>query len=312
MPRLKRCCAIHDLSGFGRVSLTVVIPTLSAMGIQVVPAPTAVLSTHTGGAFPGYSFCDLTDSMEASFRHWKELHLEFDAIYSGFLGSPRQCDLVDGLIRNFRREDSLVMVDPVMGDRGDFYASISPTMAGEMRKLVAQADVITPNLTELFLLLDRPYNPEISPEAFRDLLEELADMGPQQIVVTSCPGDQEGQIACRLYDHGKITSLSQDYFDVQYQGTGDLYSTILLGLLMTGSPFDKACKLAATEVLRLMKGSVTYGEPYTDGVFLEAFLPELGQLVDRDQTLTPGYREGRESLREVPAPGKDFLGNPGK
>lgn len=312
MPRLKRCCAIHDLSGFGRVSLMVVIPTLSAMGIQVVPAPTAVLSTHTGGAFPGYSFCDLTDSMEATFAHWKKLHLEFDSIYSGFLGSPRQCDLVGGLIRDFRREDSLVLVDPVMGDRGDFYASISPDMAGEMRKLVAQADVVTPNLTELFLLLDKPYDPEISDAEFNRLLGDLAAMGPKQIVVTSCPGKEEGEIACRLYNHGEITSLSQPYFDVQYQGTGDLYSAILLGLLMTGTPFAKACDLAASEVLRLMKKSVAYGEPYTDGVFLEAFSPELGSLVDREKLLTPGYREGRESLRDVPAPGKDFLGNPDK
>lgn len=287
MPRLRRCCAIHDLSGFGRISLMVVIPVLSSMGIQVVPAPTAVLSTHTGGAFPGYSFCDLTETMKDTFAHWKQLHLGFESIYSGFLGSPKQCALVEKMIEDFRKEDTLVLVDPVMGDRGDFYESVSPQMAQEMRKLVGRADVVTPNLTELFLLLGKPYHPRVGEEEFGEMLEELASFGPQRIVVTSCPGRTEKEIACRLYDHGKISTFSTSYFDAQYQGTGDLYATILLGLLMRGTHFAQAAEISAREILHFMQDSMETGEPISDGVLLEAYLPELARLVDREGMLIP-------------------------
>ncbi|MEE4604208.1 MAG: pyridoxamine kinase, partial [Desulfobacteraceae bacterium] len=150
-----RTAAIHDLSGFGRASLTVVIPILSCMGVQVCPLPTAVLSTHTGG-FEGFSFKDLTATMEDIVAHWQQLDVDFDAIYSGFLGSPQQEAIVAGFIDTFSRPDQLVLVDPVMGDNGKPYTTMTPEMIRGMRSLIAKADVITPNFTEAAFLLDEP------------------------------------------------------------------------------------------------------------------------------------------------------------
>ena len=142
-PLIPRVAAIHDLSGFGRSSLCNVLPILSTMGIQACPVPTAVLSTHSGG-FDGYTFRDLTEDIPGFIRHWKELGLEFDGIYSGFLGSPRQVELVRELIHTFRTPKTWVVIDPVMGDGGSLYSSISKDMIGEMRRLIGEADLIVP------------------------------------------------------------------------------------------------------------------------------------------------------------------------
>ena len=169
----RRIAAVHDLSGVGRVSLMVVIPILSTMGFDVCPLPTAILSNHT--QYPEYSFLDLTDEMPKMIAGWKKLEIEFDAIYTGYLGSPRQIQIVSGFIDDFRREDTLIVVDPVLGDNGRLYAGMTKEMVLEMRVLARRADVLTPNLTELFALLDRPYQHECSDELLKEALEHSAE-----------------------------------------------------------------------------------------------------------------------------------------
>lgn len=156
--KVKKIAAVHDLSGAGRVSLTVVIPILSSMGFQVCPLPTAVLSSHT--QYPHFSFLDLTDEMPKIINEWKQLKIQFNAIYTGYLGSPQQIQIVSRFIDDFRQPDSLVMIDPVLGDNGKLYANFDEQMIMEMRHLIRKADVITPNMTELFYLLDKPYKAE--------------------------------------------------------------------------------------------------------------------------------------------------------
>ena len=151
-----RVAAIHDMSGFGRCSLTVAIPILSAMGVQCCPLPTAFLSTHTGG-FEGFTFLDMTDEMSKVADHWASLGLTFQAVYSGFLGSERQIGVVEDFIRRFRGPDTVVVVDPVMGDYGRVYQTYTAAMCSGMARLAELADVITPNLTEAALLLGQPY-----------------------------------------------------------------------------------------------------------------------------------------------------------
>ncbi len=172
----RRIAAVHDLSGVGRVSLMVVIPILSTMGFDVCPLPTAILSNHT--QYPEYSFLDLTDEMPKMIAGWKKLEIEFDAIYTGYLGSPRQIQIVSGFIDDFRREDTLIVVDPVLGDNGRLYAGMTKEMVLEMRVLARRADVLTPNLTELFALLDRPYQHECSDELLKEALKALSAQGP--------------------------------------------------------------------------------------------------------------------------------------
>lgn len=189
---IRRVAAIHDLSGFGKASLTIVIPTLSSMGIQVCPLPTAILSTHTGG-FTGFSFLDLTDEMERIIAHWKTVGTRFEAIYSGFLGSPRQVDIVSRFIDDFRREEQLVVVDPVLADDGKLYSTMGPEMVEGMGRLVGKADVVTPNLTELALLIGEPYREEIGLDEIKRWMKDLAVKGPKYIVVTSVPVQETGQ-----------------------------------------------------------------------------------------------------------------------
>ena len=177
-----RVAAIHDISGFGRCSLTVALPILSAMGIQCCPLLTASLSTHTGG-FEGFTFLDMTDEMPKVAAHWKQLGLSFQALYSGFLGSERQIGIVEDFIRDFRAPGTTVVVDPVMGDHGKVYQTYTPAMCAGTAHLAAQADVITPNLTEAALLLDIPYEALPSGEdGYREIVERLSLDGTRSVV----------------------------------------------------------------------------------------------------------------------------------
>ena len=183
--KVKKVVAVHDLSGVGRVSLTIVIPILSSMGFQVCPLPTAVLSSHT--QYPNFSFLDLTEEMPKIISEWKKLGMQFDAFYTGYLGSPLQIQIVSDFIDDFRQPESLVVVDPVLGDNGKLYANFHDSMIKEMRQLITKADVITPNLTELFYLLDLPYKEQNTDEELKFYLRQLSDQGPEVVIITSVP-----------------------------------------------------------------------------------------------------------------------------
>ena len=180
-----RIAAIHDLSCFGRCSLTIALPVLSAMGCQCCPLPTALLSAHTG--FSGKTFLDLTVEMGRIADHWAAMDLQFDAIYSGFLGSADQVDTVARFFDTFKKSGTAVIVDPVMGDHGTAYRTCTPDLCRGMRALAENADVITPNLTELFYLLDRPYKESNTYQELKEYLRCLSDKGPEVVIITSVP-----------------------------------------------------------------------------------------------------------------------------
>ena len=176
-----RIAAIHDLSCFGRCSLTIALPVLSAMGCQCCPLPTALLSAHTG--FPGNTFLDLTAEMGRIADHWAAMDLQFDAIYSGFLGSADQVDTVARFFDTFKKSGTAVIVDPVMGDHGTAYRTCTPELCRGMRVLAENSDVITPNLTEAALLLDRPYEEIRQADAY-EVVRRLSLGGRRSVVLT--------------------------------------------------------------------------------------------------------------------------------
>ena len=183
MSRQKKAAVINDISGYGRCAITVALPIISKLKVQCCPVPTSIFSNHTG--FPTYYFDDYTERMQPFIEQWKKLGLKFDGIQTGFLGSKKQIEIVSGFIRDFRQEETIVVVDPIMGDNGKSYATYTEEMCQEMRRLVTLADIITPNLTEACILTGTGYHEEKwKMKELRKLAMELRRMGPKKVVIT--------------------------------------------------------------------------------------------------------------------------------
>ncbi|MDL2226826.1 pyridoxamine kinase [Deltaproteobacteria bacterium OttesenSCG-928-M10] len=258
---LPRVAAIHDICGYGRCSLTVAIPVLSTMGFEVCPLPTAILSTHT--LFPNFTLLDMTDELPKIIKHWKELNLKFDAIYSGFLGSARQVDIVLGFIRDFTGPDTLVVVDPVMADHGKLYPTMPPEMVDEMKKLVKVSKVVTPNLTEAAFMLDRVTPATISEAEARQWLKDLTDLGPEMAVITSAPMASRPRASTvigydRVDDRYWITE--RPFVPTQYHGTGDIFASVLTGSLLQGDSLPVAMDRSAQFVATTIRATFGYRE----------------------------------------------------
>ncbi|MEQ8198814.1 MAG: pyridoxamine kinase [Clostridiaceae bacterium] len=274
---VKRVAAIHDLSGFGRASLTAVIPILSSMGIQVCPFPTAILSTHTGG-FEEFTFIDLTDTMEAYFNHWKKEQIEFDCIYSGFLGSPKQIDIISEFISDFKRVDNLVVIDPVMGDNGSLYQTMDHEMVMKMKDLIKNADIITPNFTEAALLLDKPFSRFIKESEIKEWLAELADMGPDIVIITSVIDEsQPSNTNVIAFDksNNKYWKVSCKYIPAFFPGTGDAFTSVLIGSLLQGDSLPIALDRSVNFITSAIRASYGFTYPQREGVLIEKVLDTL-------------------------------------
>lgn len=274
---VKRVAAIHDLSGFGRSSLMAIIPILSTMGHQVCPVPTAVLSSHTGG-FEGYSFVDLTDSMQDYINHWKRLKLEFDCIYSGFLGSSKQIDIVLDFVNYFSNDHNLTVVDPVMGDDGKLYSTMGYDMVERMKKLVEKADIITPNFTEAAYLLGKSYSLEINDKEMKKWLLELSKMGPECVIITSVPdANSKKKTRTIAYDkrHDKYWNVTCQYIPASFPGTGDAFTSVIIGSLLQGDSLPIALDRGVQFITACIRASYGFGYPEREGVLLERVLNNL-------------------------------------
>lgn len=272
-----RVAAIHDMSGFGRCSLTVVMPTLSSMGIQVCPLPTALLSTHSGG-FGRFTFHDFTDGLGEYVDHWKSLNISFDCIYSGFLGSLRQIALVEDFINDFKREGQLIVVDPVMADSGKLYSTYSEEMKNKMSLLVKKADIVTPNPTEACFLLEESYgNGIFSIKEMKSILSRISDMGPEKVVITGFQDDY-GHYANMAYSRIENIFWRVEYenIPVQYPGTGDIFTSVLAGGIIKGDSLPIALDRATQFLSLAVKTTYECGTPAREGVLLEKVLCWLG------------------------------------
>lgn len=273
-----RIAAIQDISGFGRCSLTVVLPVLSAMGSQCCPLLTASLSAHT--AFPPSdkaTFLDLTGQMEGTTAHWAELGVTFDAIYSGFLGSADQIRIIERFYQQFRGEHTRVLVDPVMGDHGKPYRTCTPDLCAKMRQLADQADCITPNWTEAALLLDEDYaNLPTEETGIRNWLERLSLDGKRSVVLTGV-SLTEGQIGAGYFDRitGTTGFAMAHQEPAHFPGTGDLFASVLLGALMRGDELPGSVRQAVDFVQRCVACTLEVGTQPLEGVQFEPLLKEL-------------------------------------
>ena len=275
-----RVAAIHDMSGFGRCSLTVAIPVLSAMGVQCCPLPTAFLSTHTGG-FTGFTFLDMTEEMPKVAAHWQELDLRFHAIYSGFLASERQIGIVSDFIRTFRRSDTLVVIDPVMGDDGKAYQTYTSALCSGMTHLAELADVITPNLTEAAFLLGRPYD-QLPQEEYglQELVRELGLHGRRSVVLTGV-SLSPGKTGAMCFDAktSRTETVQVDMIAHPLLGTGDIFASVLTGALVRGDTLFSAAAQAADFVRACAVHTAAQDLPLREGVDFE---PMLGLLTKQN------------------------------
>ena len=258
--------------------MTVVLPVLAAMGSQCCPLPTAYLSAHT--AFPASdkaTFLDMTGQMAGTTSHWAELGVAFDAVYSGFVGSEGQIGLIEAFYRRFRGGNTLVLVDPVMGDHGKPYRTYTPELCRRMEELAAQADVITPNLTEASLLLGEDYASCPGDEAgLRAWLERLSLDGQRSVVLTGV-GLHPGVTGAGCFDResGRISFAMARQEPARFSGTGDLFASVLLGSLLRGEGLADASQRAADFVQHCVAYTLAVGTPLPEGVQFEPLLGEL-------------------------------------
>lgn len=272
----KHALAIHDISCVGRCSLTVALPVLSSVGVETSVLPTAVLSTQTGG-FEGYTFLDLTEQMRPIERHWLQLGLDFDAVYTGFLGSVEQAGITGELLDDFRRSGNVRLVDPVMADFGALYPVFPPEMVQAMRGLCRKATLIAPNRTEAALLLDEPYSEgHCTERELRELLRKLADLAGGSAVVTGV-SLAPGRLGAAGYDAAcDAFSYADDVFvDRVFHGTGDVFASALLAALLRGCTLERAVETAVWFTHRCIERTVQEGRPARFGPCFEPVLPEL-------------------------------------
>lgn len=278
MLRQKRVAAIHDISCFGRCSLTVALPIISAAGIECSVVPTALLSTHTGG-ITGYTFLDLTDEILPIASHWQSLGIEFDGIYSGFLGSFEQVDIVSEVFDKFNRDDNLIIVDPVMADNGVLYKIFPQNFPDGMRKLCQKADVIIPNTTEATLLLGEPYRDgPYEKEYIEGLLHRLSQLGPKQVVLTGVYFDDES-LGAASYDArtGEVNYALAGRIEGYFHGTGDVFGSALVGGLLGGKSLADASAIAVDFTVKSIARTKAAGTDIRFGVNFEQGLLELAQ-----------------------------------
>ena len=276
MARQKRIALINDITGFGRCSVTVQLPIISAMHVQACPLPTAILSVHTG--FPNHYLDDYTDRMRPYMENWVANKLDFDAILTGFLGSEAQIDLVLECVRMFKTEDTQVIVDPVMGDNGKLYASYTPALCAKMCQLLPHADVVTPNLTEACQLIDLPYPDDglISEAELDRMAAEIAAMGPRDVIITGLHAGKN--VRTYLYADGVGCAFDNPKIGRDRSGSGDVFSAIVAAALVRGISLEEGARSAAEFIGHCLAYAEELDLPWNYGLPFEEFMGELTAL----------------------------------
>lgn len=268
---MKRILTIQDISCVGKCSLTVALPIISSFGIEAAILPTATLSTHT--AFKGFTFHDLTSDISPICRHWQEQNIDFDGIYTGYLGSAEQIDLVLEIFRDFG-DGKLKFVDPAMGDNGSLYTGFDVAFARNMARLCSAADIIVPNLTEACFMLGKPYvGSGYSKEYIENMLRELTALGCKRAVLTGV-GFEENELGCYGYDSvtGEFFFDKNEKISQSFHGTGDIFASVCFSCLTRGKTLEESCSIAADFVCDSMNATLSDDKPIWYGVHFEKVL----------------------------------------
>lgn len=278
---MKRIVTVQDISCVGKCSLTVALPIISAMGTEAAVLPTAVLSTHT--MFKGFTFCDLTDEIEPIIAHWKKENMDFDAVYTGYLGSARQIALTKDLISKFKGANTLVLVDPAMADGGRMYTGFEKSFALEMATLCSVADIIVPNLTEASFMLGEEYVAEgYDEEYIKDMLKKLTALGCKTAVITGVSFEKD-KLGVMSYDSesGEYFSYFRERIPESFHGTGDVFASTFLGALMRERSIGDSLKIATDFTVECIKATLGNPQERKYGVNFEEEIPYLVSRMDK-------------------------------
>ncbi len=268
----KRIAVINDFCGFGRCSISVSLPVISALKVQCCPLPTSVFSNHTG--FDSFYYTDFTAHMDAYIDEWEKLDLHFNGILTGFLGSPAQIEIVKRFLVRFKTKSTITVIDPVMGDYGSLYPTYSPRLAEQMRSLVPHADILTPNLTEACILTETEYRADMDEDALTELCEKLYYMGADKIVIS---GLERGDFLENfVYEPGKTPAkITEQKAGPCRSGTGDVFSSIIAADAVNGKELTDSVQHASSFIAKALRRTVELNVPETDGLCFEEFLSEI-------------------------------------
>lgn len=272
MNAVKKVAVINDLSGIGRCSLTAAIPILSALGVQCCPFPTAVLSCQTG--YDDFTFLDITEEMYKYKKAWDKLKVKFDCIYSGFLGSEDQINIVYEFAKEHK--EALIVIDPVMGDDGCIYDTFTENMGNRMKELIKVADIVTPNLTEACLLTGRKYNKyNTSDEELLYMAKEIAKLGPKIIIITGIVRNDKMYNFVYDIESDKYFLTGKEFINKSFSGTGDTFASILIGLLLNNHNLKYSIEKAAEFLYKAIKHTHDLNTDPREGILFEILLKEL-------------------------------------
>ena len=274
----KRILTIEDISCVGQCSLTVALPILSACGQEACILPSAVLSTHTGG-FTGFSFRDLTEDIPAIRKHWEKENINFDYIYTGYLGSLLQIGYVKDIFAVFAKNGCKTIVDPAMGDHGKLYPLFDEAYAAAMAELCAQADIMIPNITEACFMTGHPYREEYDEAYVDELLAKLGAMGKGTVVLTGV-GYSPDSTGVVIYRNGQKWHYSHRQEPKSYHGTGDIFASAFVGAVAGGKSMEDAAAIAAEYVALCIRKTIQDPDHWY-GVKFEAVLGDLIQMLNK-------------------------------
>ena len=271
---MKRIVTIQDISCLGKCSLTVALPIISAMGIETAVIPTAVLSTHT--QFKGFTFRDLTNDIPEIAKHWKKEQFNFNAIYTGYLGSIEQVNMLKKFFEEFKTDNNFIFVDPVMGDNGKLYSGFDEKFALKMKELCKNADIVVPNITEACYMLQTKYKEEYTEEEIKELLIKLTNLGPKYSILTGVSFEKD-EIGVMAYnkEENKFYSYFRKKIPAKYHGTGDIFSSTLVGAIVNNNSLEEALKIAVDYVWETISDTYKEKGENTYGVNFEIKIPYL-------------------------------------
>ena len=270
---MSKIVSVQDISCYGQCSLTVALPILSAYGIETAILPSGILSTHTGG-FTGFTVLDLTEEMPKITDHWSSEGIAFDAIYTGYIGDSRQFELVKEMKKNLLKDGGKLIVDPAMADHGKLYPALTPDIVEGMKTIVSDADMILPNLTEASFLLGEEFKGSYTKAEIEEMLTKLAAMGPETSVLTGV-SYEEGMIGAVAYTKstGEFVEYFTELVPKSYHGTGDIFSSVVIGAYMNGNSLSDSLKEACEFVVKSIKATLD-DDTHNYGVKFEKVLAE--------------------------------------